>query len=169
MRTASVFLAAAGIIALVAAPAPAGCAADGPEGVLACYAAAFAGMDVAALERLLAEDYQWLVVMPPEVSVFSRADVIKLSDGMLSDADVESVSMSFADGYGTAPAGGADEWILHDVKVTLELTFTPGSEKGVDSYSIESCLTLYVRKVAGTESEYEVYREVNFEGLGCGR
>jgi hypothetical protein len=37
-----------------------------------------------------------------------------------------------------------------------------------EPYVATTCVTLYVREVPGDGPSYEIYREVTFDGIGCG-
>ncbi len=146
--------------------ATAGVVADGPAGVLDAYSQVFDGGGVEALESLLASDYDWVVVNQPEVQILSRDDVVTLTRNMLDNDKVDAVDLSF-DRYTLEPGSSPDEWILGDVPATLTMSVIAEEGGEPEEHVTRSCMSFYVRRVPGTDSEYEIYREVNFEGVGC--
>ncbi len=168
MRPTTALVAAAFCVVLTNGAAVGGVVAAGPEGVLDAYAAALSDRDAAALDSLLADDYDWVIVNPPEVNVMSRDDVLTLTRSMLADENVEGVRLTFDGGYSVESPGEPGSWFIRDVRATLGITMVPGDGSEAEEHVVtDSCMTFYVRLVPGMSSEYEIYREVNFEGVGC--
>ncbi len=143
--------------------APAACRGETPEVVLTCFTESHAERDVTMLDELLAPEYVWVVVSPPETEVFSRERSLTAAESMFADPGLEWVSLEFYDGYRVVPGKEAETWRIEDLRVALTIKRATAPEADV----APMCATLYVRKVAGEDSAYEVYREVFFDGLGC--
>ena len=155
-------------VALAALVAAAGvafgaCSGDGPEVVIDCFSRAYSERDLAVLEEVLAPDYIWVTVAPPQVDVFTREDSVASSVKMFRDPDIESVSLEFRDGYHVEPGTEPKTWRIEDLLATLMVKQVSAVKPSVASL----CVTLYVRETTGEAPGYEVYREVFFEGEGC--
>lgn len=140
------------------------CAGDGPESALVCYAKAHAQRDIEAMESLFAPDYTWVVVVPPRVELFDRETALSASRNMFASPAVESVSLQFEDGYHLAEGREAGTWRIEDLRATLSVKHESAEEPTAMPY----CVTLYIRETREAASMYEIYREVTFEGIGCG-
>ena len=139
------------------------CPGDGPEVVLDCFSLAYSDRDLAVLESVLAPDYIWVAVSPPKVDVFTREDSVASSVKMFGNAEVESVSLEFRDGYRIVAGTEAETWRIEGLLATLTVKHALAEEPSVAPL----CVTLYVRETTGESPGYEVYREVFFEGEGC--
>jgi len=139
------------------------CPGDGPEIVLDCFSRAYTERDLAVLEEVLAPDYIWVAVAPPQVDVFRRADSVASSVKMFRDQEIESVSLEFRDGYHIEPGTEPKTWRIEDLLATLIVKRASVAKPSVAPL----CVTLYVRETNGEAPGYEVYREVFFEGEGC--
>lgn len=153
------------VLAAVAPMASGACSGDGPECVLACYSGAHANRDIGALESLLAHDYMWVVVAQPRAELFNRETTLTATREMFADADVEQLGLEFEDGYLVAEGDEAGTWRLENIRVTLSIKHESVDEPHVATV----CSTLYVRKVGPGGEGYEIYKEVTFEGTGCGQ
>ena len=153
------------LVALVglAGVASASCRGDAPQIVLVCFSEAYSNRDVAALENVLAPDYIWVTVSPPEVDVFERETSVTASVKMFGDSEVESVSLQFGEGYRVVEGTEPKTWRIEDLLATLTVKRASMEEPAVAPL----CVTLYVRECVGEDPGYEVYREVFFEGEGC--
>jgi len=159
---AGVGLALAAVVGL-ACVAGGACAGDGPEIVLDCFSQAYSDRSLDTLESVLAPDYVWVAVSPPEVEIFEREISVDSSVRMFGNPELEEVSLEFREGYTVVKGEEPDTWRLEDLLATLTI-----KRSGTPRPSIALlCVTLYVRKTAGENSGYEVYREVFFEGEGC--
>jgi hypothetical protein len=154
---------ALGLLAAAAGAVTAACPGESPEVVLTCFTQAHAERDIELLERLLAPEYAWVVVVPPEADIFDREASMTASRNMFAAPEVEWVSLEFAGGYLVVEGEVERTWRIEDLKATLTIKHTSAEEPRVASM----CATLYVRKTTGENAGYEVYREVFFEGLGC--
>ena len=139
------------------------CPGDGPEVVLDCFSRAYTERDLAVLEEVLAPDYIWVAVAPPQVDVFKRADSVASSVKMFRDQEIESVSLEFRDGYHVEPGTEPKTWRIENLLATLIVKRASVAKPSVAPL----CVTLYVRETTGGAPGYEVYREVFFEGEGC--
>lgn len=153
------------LVALVglAGAASASCPGDAPQVVLVCFSKAYSDRDVATLENVLAPDYIWVAVSPPEVDVFEREDSVAASVRMFGDPEVESVSLQFSEGYRVVQGTEPKTWRIEDLLATMTVKRASMEEPAVAPL----CVTLYVRECVGEDPGYEVYREVFFEGEGC--
>ncbi len=155
-------LAALALVVLsVAGVASAACVGDSPEAVLKCYAEAHELRDIGALEELLASDYAWVAVTPHRAKVIERGTTLEASRGMFTDPGVESVRLTFADGYDVVDGHDPDTWRIEGVLMTLSAKL----ESMTEPHVVTSSATYYVRKAPATKSGYEIYREVTFEGV----
>jgi len=155
-------LAALALVVLsVAGVASAACVGDSPEAVLKCYAEAHELRDIGALEELLASDYAWVVVTPHRAQVIERSTTLKASRGMFADPRLESVSLTFADGYDVVDGEDPDTWRIEGLLVTLSAKM----ESMTEPHAVTVGATYYVRKAPAAKSSYEIYREVTFEGV----
>ncbi len=151
------------LLATAASAGLAACSGTGPGVVLACFTESHTNRDIEALESLLAPDYAWVVVVPPEADLFDREASMRASRNMFEAPEVEWVSLEFAGGYRVVEGGETGTWRIEDLQATLTIKHTSAEEPRIASM----CATLYVRETKGEDSGYEVYREVFFEGLGC--
>jgi len=150
--------------ALAASGASSGsCYGEGPEAVLDCFSAAYSDRDPTMLENVMAPDYTWVRVAPPEVDIYSREESVNSSVRMFLDPEVESVSLEFGEGYRVEACETPDTWRLEDVKAMLTVRMASVAEPRVTPL----CVTFYVRKTSDTPLGYQVHREVFFEGNGC--
>ena len=147
----------------LAGVASASCPGDAPQVVLVCFSEAYSDRDVAVLESVLAPDYIWVTVSPPEVDVFTRKTSVASSVKMFGDPEVESVSLEFAEGYSIVEGIEPKTWRIEDLLATLTVKRASVDEPGVAFL----CVTLYVRETTGDDLGYEIYREVFFEGEEC--
>jgi hypothetical protein len=153
-------LAALALVVLsVAGVASAVCVGDSPEVVLKCYAEAYELRDIEVLEGLLASDYAWVAVTPHRAEVIDRGTTLKAARGMFTDPRLESVSLTFADGYDVVDGQDPDTWRIEGVLATLSAKL----ESMTEPHVVTASATYYVRRAPATESGYEVYREVTFE------
>jgi len=150
-------------LALSAGVVSASCPGEFPQVVLECFSAAYSDRDLAVLEGLLAPDYIWVAVSPPEVDVFPREDSVSASTEMFNDPEVEFVSLEFDEVYRVVDGEEANTWRLEDLRATM--TVKRASMQSARSAIL--CVTLYVRLIEGDDPGFEVYREVFFEGEGC--
>lgn len=161
-------LVAGALLALAVVVGPVGlaagaCAGDGPEIVLDCFSRAYSERSLELLESVLAPDYIWVAVSPPQVEIFEREHSVASSVKMFRSPELEDVSLEFREGYSVVKGDEPDTWRLEDLLATLTI-----KRSGADVPSIAPlCVTLYVRKTTGENAGYEVYREVFFEGAGC--
>jgi len=139
------------------------CIGTGPEAVLGCFSQAYSDRDLGALEQVLAADYIWIAVAPPQVDVFTRDDSVASSVRMFGNPEIESVALEFGDGYDVVAGEVPGTWRIENLVATLTVK-QAGAESPLEA---PLCATLYVRQVHGEELGYEVYREVFFEGDGC--
>lgn len=139
------------------------CPGEGPEVVLDCFSRAYSERDARVLEEVLAADYIWVAVAPPQVDVFRREDSVAASVRMFEDEEIESVALKFHDGYHVTPGAQPMTWRIEDLRATLSVGRVSTGEPSIAPL----CVTLYVRKTTGDDAGYEVYREVFFEGDGC--
>ncbi len=158
---------AVGVLIVASAVLSAADEVPGPASVLGRYAHAYSARAPEMLDALFSEDYETVVVRPPEVIFMDRGTIMESSTNMLEDEETTSVLLSFEGGYKVAE--GADEgvWRIENLRSTLRLEFAEGSSKGVPEYEMPMCSTLYVRRSAEGDHAYEVFREVIFEGVGC--
>jgi hypothetical protein len=141
------------------------CPGDGPEIVLDCFSRAYSERSAEILEQVLAHDYTWVTVAPPEVDLFEREDSVASSVAMFGNPEIASVSLEFGDGYSLTKGAESGTWRLEDLQATLTVL-----QQGADEPSVALlCVTLYMRETGGESPGYEVYREVFFEGNGCVR
>ena len=146
---------------MLAGVASAACVGDSPEAVLKCYADAHELRDIGMLEELLASDYTWVSVTPHRAELIERGTTLEASRGMFSDPSLESLSLTFADGYGVVDGQDPDTWRIEGIVVTLSARLESMEEPHVVTVDA----TYYVRAAPATESGYEIYREVTFEGV----
>jgi len=139
------------------------CPGDGPEVVLDCFSRAYSQQEVVLLEQVLAADYIWIAVAPPQVDVFRREDSVASSVAMFGNPQIDSVALEFQDGYEVVAGDEPGTWRIENLLATL--TVEPAAADGPSEATL--CATLYVRQVEGSSPGYEVYREVFFEGDGC--
>ena len=151
------------VLVILAGPAFSACPGDGPEVVLDCFSRAYSDRDVAVLEEVLAPDYIWVTVSPPQVDVFKREDSVESSVAMFGNQEIESVSLEFRDGYHIEAGAEPKTWRIEGLLATLTVKQAAAARPSVAPL----CVTLYVREVGGEAPGYEVYREVFFEGEGC--
>ncbi len=156
-------VASAVVVLLLTGVAPAACVGDSPEAVLRCYSEAHELRDFSVLEDLLALEYGWIDVVPPQAQLFDRETTLKAARNMLADERLESVSLVFAEGYKVVGGTDPGTWRIEDVRVTLSVKMDSADEPFVTT----TCATYYVREASGNGSDYEIYREVTFEGVGC--
>ena len=149
------------VVLSVAGVASAACVGDSPEAVLKCYAEAHELRDIGVLDELLASDYAWVAVTPHRAKVIERGTTLEASRGMFTDPRVESVSLTFADGYDVVDGQDPDTWRIQGLLVTLSVKI----ESMTEPHAVTASATYYVRKAAATKSGYEIYREVTFEGV----
>ena len=149
------------VILSVAGAASAACVGDSPEAVLKCYAEAHELRDIGVLEELLASDYVWVAVSPNRAHLTERGETLDASRGMFTDPRVESVSLTFADGYDVVDGHDPDTWLIEGLLLTLSVKMESVTEP--DAITVGA--TYYVRKAPATKSGYEIYREVTFEGV----
>ena len=155
-------LAALALVVLsVAGVASAACVGDSPEAVLKCYAEAHELRDIGVLEELLASDYAWVAVTPHRAKTIDRGTTLEASRGMFTDPRLESVSLTFADGYDVVDGQDPDTWRIEGVLATLSARI----ESMTEPHVVTASVTYYVRKDPATKSGYEIYREVTFEGV----
>jgi hypothetical protein len=140
-----------------------GCQGKGPEVVLDCFSAAYSERSAEKLERVMAPDYIWVAVSPPEVDVFTRAESMAASLRMFADEAVELVSLEFEDGYGLVEGADPGTWRIEDLRALMTVKATGVAETATSLL----CVTLYVRKSSTEPDTYQVYREVFFEHEGC--
>lgn len=143
--------------------APGACPGDDPQVVLACFSMAYSDRDKAMLDDVLAPDYMWVAVAPPEVEVFTREDSYSASLKMFGDPEMESVTLEFLTGYDVVEGSDEKTWRIENLKAIMTVKRASMPEPSVASL----CVTLYVRQTTGDNPGYEVYREVFFEGDGC--
>ncbi len=162
------FVAALLCILFLAAPAAhaEGVAPD-PLSVLGQYAQVFSDRNPDLIDILYADDYEMVIVAPPEVSFIDRATAIKASKNMIGDKEVSSVSLTFEDGYDVAEDADAGVWRIENLLMTLTAHFIEGARMGVASHSETGCVTLYVRESKRANGTFEIFREVIFNGVGC--
>lgn len=158
--TAAALLAVAAALPVVAT---ASCPGEAPEAVLACFSRAYSDRDASILDGVLAPDYAWVAVSPPEVDVFTREDSFSASVRMFENPGVEFVTLEFEDGYRLAEGKEEGTWRIEDLRATMTIK----RESMDEPTSAMLCVTLYVRKTDGEEPGYQVYREVFFEDGGC--
>ena len=159
---AGVGLALAAVVGL-AGVAGGACPGDGPEVVLDCFSLAYSDRSLDVLESVLAPDYIWVAVSPPQVEIFEREVSVASSVKMFGDPGLEEVSLEFREGYTVVKGDEPDTWRLEDLLATLTVRLSGTARPSIAPL----CVTLYVRKTAGESPGYEVYREVFFEGEGC--
>jgi hypothetical protein len=165
LRTDAVRVAACALAlaAVLAGTAGASCRGDAPDAVLRCFSEAYSERDADLLNEVMADDYVWVAVSPPEVDIFDRSTSFDASVEMFGDPQVESVSLEFEDGYSIKEGSRKGTWRIEDIRARLAVKSTEHLTPNVATL----CVTFYVREVAGDASGYEVYREVFFEGNGC--
>jgi hypothetical protein len=142
-------------------------AAPDPLSVLSRYAQVFKDRNPDLLDMLYANDYEMVIVDPPQVSFIDRTTAIKASKNMVEDKEVSSVSLTFDDGYDVAEDADTGVWRIENLRMTLAAQFVEGARMGVASHSETGCVTLYVRESAREDGTFEIFREVIFEGVGC--
>jgi len=150
-------------LAGLAGVASASCRGDAPQVVLVCFSKAYSERDVEVLESVLAPDYIWVTVSPPEVDVFSRETSVASSVEMFGDPEVELVSLEFHQGYRVLQGAEPKTWRIEDLLATMTVKRASMEKPSVALL----CVTLYVRESVGDDAGYEVYREVFFAGEGC--
>ena len=150
-------------LAVLTGVVSAACRGEAPQDVLVCFSEAYSDRDIATLESVLAPDYIWIAVSPPEAEVFSRATSVAASLEMFADPEVESVSLQFDEGYRVVQGAEAKTWRIEDLRATLTLKRSSMAKPAVAPL----CVTLYVRETTGDDPGYEVFREVFFEDEGC--
>jgi hypothetical protein len=153
------------VVALMAplAVASASCWGEAPEAVLGCFSSAYSDRDAATLEGVLAPDYVWVRVAPPEVDVFSRETSVTASLKMFRDPEVELVSLEFEEGFRVVPGEEPNTWRIEELRATLTVQLASVAEPRVAAL----CVTLYVRQTGVETPGYQVYREVFFESEDC--
>jgi len=151
------------VLAGLAGGAAGACPGDGPEVVLDCFSLAYSSRDAVVLESVLAPDYIWVAVSPPQVEIFERAISVASSVRMFGNNEVEGVSLEFRGGYSVVKGDEPDTWRLEDLLATLTVKRSKVAEPSIALL----CVTLYVRKTTGKNAGYEVYREIFFEGEDC--
>jgi hypothetical protein len=139
------------------------CQGKSPEVVLDCFSAAYSERSAEKLEGVMAPDYVWVAVSPPEVDVFSREESVAASLEMFADESVESVALTFQDGYSVTAGNEPETWRIEDLTAVLTVKTAGVAEAAASSL----CVTLYVRRTAVDPASYQVYREVFFEKDGC--
>jgi hypothetical protein len=149
------------VILSVAGVASAACVGDSPDAVLKCYAEAHELRDIGMLDELLASDYAWVAVTPHRAELIERGKTLEASRGMFTDPHLESVSLTFADGYDVVDGQDPDTWRIEGVLVTLSAKL----ESMTEPHVVTASATYYVRKALAAKSGYEIYREVTFEGV----
>jgi ketosteroid isomerase-like protein len=149
------------LVVVVPLTARAACAGDEPEAVLACYTAAYETRDADAIEALLAPDYVWIAVTQPRAKCLGRDETVEATRNMLNDSSMTDMSLTYGDGYRVVQGDDPDTWRIENL--VTKLAVQPGAD--AEPYEAAACTTLYVRRVEGG---YEIYREVTFEGTGCG-
>ena len=155
-------LAALALVVLSAAGvASAACVGGSPEVVLKCYAEAYELRDIEVLEELLASDYAWVAVTPHRAQVIDRGTTLKAGRGMFTDPRVESVSLTFGDGYDVVAGQDPETWRIVGLLVTLRVKMGSAAEP----HAVTANTTYYVRRAPASKSDYEIYREVTFEGV----
>jgi hypothetical protein len=150
-------------LAGLASVAVGACPGDGPEVVLDCFSLAYSARDVTVLESVLAPDYIWVTVAPPQVEVFKRETSVASSVEMFGNQEVESVSLEFREGYRVVQGAEPKTWRIEDLLAELTVKHASATDPSVAPL----CVTLYVRETTGENAGYEVYREIFFEGEGC--
>jgi hypothetical protein len=165
LRSTILWAAAVVLAVLVLSPSAAlpSCQGDAPEAVLGCFSRAYSERDLTMLEGVLAPDYIWVSVAPPEVDVFTRDASVSASAAMFDDPRVEFVALEFGDGYHVVEGDDEGTWRIEDLSATMTVKRASMDQ----SNSARLCVTLYVRATGGEEPGYEVFREVFFEGEGC--
>jgi hypothetical protein len=143
--------------------ASAACQGEGPDAVLDCFSAAYSNRDSLMLEEVLAPDYTWVVVAPPEVDVFPREDSVRSSLEMFRNPEVESASLNFHEGYRVVEGDDPGTWRIEELRGVLTVKRASTDEPAISLL----CVTLYVRAITGDDPGYQVYREVFFTGEGC--
>ncbi len=141
----------------------ASCPGDAPQVVLTCFSKAYSERDAEVLESVLAPDYIWVTVSPPQVDVFTRETSVASSVEMFGNPEVELVSLEFREGYQVVRGAEPKTWRIEDLLATLTVKRASMEKPSVATL----CVTLYVRESTGDDSGYEVYREVFFEDEGC--
>ena len=139
----------------------AACVGDSPEAVLTCYAKAHGLRDISVLEELLASDYTWVSVTPHRAELIERGTTLAASLGMFTDPRVESVSLTFGDGYDVVAGQDPETWRIVGLLVTLRVKMGSAAEP----HAVTANTTYYVRRAPASKSDYEIYREVTFEGV----
>lgn len=154
-----------GLCVLLLAPSAAQAMTPGPASILGRYAHTYNARASEMLDGLYAEDYEAVVVAPPQVIFMDRTTTMESATNMIEDEETSRVVLTFESGYDVAEAGpGA--WRIENLKMTLRLEFVEGSSKGVADHEVTTCVTLYVRESTG-DLPFEIFREVVFEGCGC--
>ena len=149
--------------------AAAACPGESATAVLDYYAAAYSEQNSAALDTLYSADYAWLIVVPPRADIIDRARTLNAARKMLEAPDVQSATLTFGGDYSVVRGREQGTWRIENVVATLDVKLAPDSEHGFAGEVVSACETLYVREVGEDPVLFEIYREVTFEGIGCGR
>jgi hypothetical protein len=137
------------------------CEGEGPECVLDCYSAAFANMDLQALSDLYADDYSWIIVVPPEALAWDREKALQSAEGMFTSPKVSQVTLQFPAGYRVEKWKDDGTWLITGLEASM---IVPTGEPAATDTS-RTCMTIYVRE--GEPGSYQIFREVAFGNGDC--
>ena len=163
MRTINVLRCALCALLLLAASTAAACEGETPESVVGCYTQAYAERDPGALQELYAEDFVWVMVSPPRAEVWDRERTMESARNMFAHPDVSELSLELAGGFEVVEGELSDTWRIEGVEATLITAMGEGTKP----QAVNTCATLYVRRVSGRDGEFEIYREVTFGNGDC--
>jgi len=150
---------------LFATTAMGACPGDGPEVVLDFFSRAYSERSEELLDMVMAPDYTWVTVAPPEVDIFPREESFDSSVRMFGNESVEWVSLEFREGFDVVEGVEPGTWRIENLLATLKVKSVGAKQPSVAPL----CVTFYVRKLEGEGGGFEVFREVFFEGEGCVR
>jgi hypothetical protein len=159
MRTAAIL----SIVVSLAAPAvlAAGspfCAGDGPQSVLACYSAAYAARDSAAIAALYAPDYASTDLRAPGAADFDYQTSVTIAAHMFHAKDIAGMTLTFGAPGAIEPGAKTMTWVLRDVPCTLRLDGTSIAGRP-GPWVVEEVVSLWVRRMAAPAPHFVIYRE----------
>ena len=155
------------LVATPTQPSLASCLSTSPEGVLSCYAEVYSNRDIQALEVLLAEDYVRVIVHRPQAWVAPRESKIESARSLFARRGLTSAVLSFEGDYRVVEGEERDTWRIENITVGFDTREYDGHGE-IIGHQIPSCVTLYVRRNVDPNGGYVIFREVFFEGGGCG-
>ena len=137
------------------------CRSDSPDGVLGCYARAYAESDISSLEDLLAPDYVRIGVVRPHAWMIARDATLDSARRLFDDPDVRTIALSFGSSYHVVEGTDPGTWWIVDIPTEFVHTSSNG-ESQYEGREVPSQRTIYVRRADHPDTGYVIYREVLF-------